>query len=232
MDMKMGLQPFGAGIWLERAPVRIVGTELTSTMSVLKLGDGGVLVYSPVELTPARRAAVEAIGEVRHLYAPNTFHHQWLGGWATAYPTARVHAPRALRSKRPELRIDRYHDSEPEPAFAGVVDEVHVDGCRLHETVLLVRPSATLLVADLVQNIGQPEGTWTKIYTKSMGFYDQVALSRFLRWTAFDDRKLARRSIDEILALNFERLVVGHGTPVFEGGREALRTAYTWLSKE
>jgi hypothetical protein len=62
-----------------------------------------------------------------------------------------------------------------------------------------------------------------------MGFYDQLALSRMLRWTAFSDRAAARRSLDQILGQSFDRIVVGHGSPVASGGREALAAAFGWL---
>ena len=62
-----------------------------------------------------------------------------------------------------------------------------------------------------------------------MGFYDRVALSRAIRWGAFPDRAAARRSVDELLARPFDRLIVGHGMPVTAGGRDALAAAYRWL---
>jgi hypothetical protein len=95
--------------------------------------------------------------------------------------------------------------------------------------VLFHRPSRTLIVADLVHNVGRPAHAWTRIYTRVMGFRDRVALSRLLRWTAFADRAAARRSLDAVLALPFERIVVGHGAPITGGAREALAAAYRWL---
>jgi hypothetical protein len=223
------MTPFVDGVWLDTSPVRIAGTKLTATMTALRLGDGTLLLHSPAPLTPERRAAVEALGRVTHLYAPNTFHHVSMGDWADAYPQARVHAPKGLEKKRRDLRIDRVHGSVSEPAFAGVIDEVAVEGFRLEETVLFYRPARTLVVADLVHNVGRPEDGWTKFYTRTMGFYDRVALSRVLRLTSFSDRAAARRSIDELLALPFERLVVGHGSPVTEQARDALSAAYRWM---
>jgi hypothetical protein len=224
------LTPFADGVWISTEPVSFLGLRLTSTMTALRLGDGSLLVYSPVAMTPARRAAVEALGSVAHLYAPNTFHHRWIGDWAAAFPAARVHAPRDLRRKRRDLRIDRVHGAdEPEPAFAGVVDELSIDGFRLQETVLWHAPSRTLVVADLVHNIGQPAHRWTRMYSRMMGFHDRVALSRVIRWSAFADRAAARRSVDRLLARPFDRLIVGHGAPVTTGGRDALAAAYSWL---
>jgi len=223
------LVAFADGVWLCPAPARFLGLRLTSTMVVLRLSDGALLVYSPVALTPERRAAVEALGRVAHLYAPNLFHRSWLGEWIAAFPSARVHAPRALRKKRPDLRVDRCHGDAPEPAFAGVLDEIVVEGCRLEEAALYYRPAQTALVADLVHNVGRPAHAWTALYTRMNGFYDRVALSRVIRWTAFTDRKAARRCIDDLLARPFERLVVGHGSPLATGGHDALAAAYAWL---
>src|SRR4029434_6688512 len=100
------LTPFAEGVWVDSAPVRILGMPLTATMTVLRLSDGSLLVHSPVALTPERRAAIEALGPVAHLYAPNLYHHLEIGAWASAFPTARLHAPAGLRRKRPDLRID------------------------------------------------------------------------------------------------------------------------------
>jgi hypothetical protein len=223
------LTPFAEGVWVDTAPVRILRMRLTATMTVLRLSDGSLLLHSPLALTPPRRSAVEALGPVTHLYAPNLSHHLRIGEWAAAFPAARLHAPSSLAEKRRDLRIDRAHDAAPEPAFAGVVEELRIDGFRLEESVLFYRPARTLVVADLVHNVGRPQDRWTKLYTRTMGFYDRVALSRMIRWAGFSDRAAARRSIDEVLARPFERLIVGHGAPLAAGGREALAAAYSWL---
>lgn len=223
------LVSFADGVWLCAAPVSFIGLRLTATMVVLRLSNGSLLVYSPALLTRERRAEVEALGRVAHLYAPNLHHHLHLGDWTSAFPSARVHAPRGLKKKRPELRVDRVHGDTPEPAFAGVIDEIPIDGFRLQETALFYRPAQTLVVADLVHNIGRPTHRWTATYARVMGFYDRVALSRAIRWSAFADRKAARRSIDDVLGRGFDRLVVGHGAPLMTGGRDAVAATYDWL---
>jgi hypothetical protein len=229
MSVDRLLTPFADGIWLATDPVRPVGMRITATMAVIRMSNESLLLYSPVAMTPQRRAAVEALGRVAHLYAPNIYHHRWVGDWAAAFPSARLHAPVGLTKKRRDLRIDRIHGAAPEPAFAGIIDELQIDGCRLQESVILYRPARTLVVADLVHNVGQPQHWWTKVYTRLMGFYGRVALSRILRWLAFSDRAAARRSIDELLARPFDRLIVGHGEPLTADARVTLAAAYAWL---
>ncbi len=216
---------------------------LSSTMTVLRLPGGGLVLHSPVAATAARRAAVDALGPVAHLYAPNLFHHRWIGEWAAAYPAARLHAPPGLARKRPQLRVDRVVAAGPhaggappslepvsaEPAFAGVLEEIPIEGFRLREIALIHRPSSTLVVADLLHNVGRPAHPWAALYTRVMGFYDRPALSRVIRWTGFDDRGAARRCLRDLVARPFDRLVVGHGAPLPHGGRAALAAAYQWL---
>lgn len=54
------------------------------------------------------------------------------------------------------------------------------------------------------------------------------AFSRVLRPT-YTDRKAARRSMDAILARDFDRIILAHGAVIDSGGQDALRGAYAWL---
>jgi Domain of unknown function (DUF4336) len=123
--------PFAEGVWLEIGPARILGMRLTTTMTVIRLRDGSLLLHSPLALTAERRAAVEALGPVTHLYAPSRWHEAHIGEWTIAYPSARLHAPAGLVKERRDLRIDRVLGSVSEPAFVGVLDEFRIEGFRL-----------------------------------------------------------------------------------------------------
>jgi hypothetical protein len=50
-----------------------------------------------------------------------------------------------------------------------------------------------------------------------------------IRWTGFPDKSAARRSLDAVLALPFDRMIVGHGKPLESGAKAALAAAYSWL---
>ena len=225
----MPLSTIAEGVWTDTTPVRIVGTELSATMTLLRLPGGDLVLHSPIPLTDERRREVEALGTVRHLMAPNLFHHSWFAEWAAAFPAAELHVPARLPKKRPELTATRLKALESETTLTDSVELVPIEGCRLGETALFYRPARVLVVADLVHNVGRPEGAWTRFYTKTMGFYDTVALSRMLRWTAFSDKAAARRSVDRLLELDFDALIVGHGSPVRARAKDALSNALSWL---
>lgn len=220
------LRDLGDGVWLDRAPVSFLGLRLTAETTILRLSDETLLVHAPGPLTEDRLGAVRALGAITHIYVPNLFHHMYAQQWADAIPDAVVHAPQEIATKQPNLRVDVRNNSAPIDAH---LDEIAIDGCRLGESVLLHRPSRTLVVTDLISNIGRPDHAWTRAYTKFGKFYDRVALSRLLQWTSFSDRHVARRCVDRLLAEDFSRITVGHGDPVLADAREQLRDAYDFL---
>ena len=232
MELFGVLEPVTENIWVRRDAIQILSMPLTATMTVVRQESGRLLIYSPVACTSEVRAAVEALGPVTDLYAPNTFHHKYMGDWIQAYPQARVHAPSGLATKRPDLRIDRHHDQDGDVAIETSFDEVQIAGFLLEETALFHRKSGSLLVADLVHNIGRPPQWWTRFYAGLMGFYGQVAISRMIRWTAFHDKAAARRSLDRLLALPIQRIIVGHGAVVTAQPVERLADAYRWLKAD
>jgi len=62
---------------------------------VVRLPTGELWGWSPIALSEALRAAVDARGPVGHLISPNKLHHLYLGQWARAYPAARLWGPAA-----------------------------------------------------------------------------------------------------------------------------------------
>ncbi len=70
------LQELSDNVWLVDGPVTdVVGFRYPTRMAVIRLADGGLFVWSPVALSEPLRAAVDALGEVHHLIAPNASHH-------------------------------------------------------------------------------------------------------------------------------------------------------------
>lgn len=153
------LQPFGEEIWLADGSIAMVaGFRYPTRMAVIRLADGGLFVWSPIRLSDDLRAAVDALGEVRHLIAPNSMHHLFVAEWLRAYPAARLHATLGLRQKRDDLDFDSDLEDAPAPAWAGEIDQVLVRGNRITtEVVFFHRRSGTTIFTDLIQHFGP---TW------------------------------------------------------------------------
>lgn len=225
---------FGSELWLFDGPAvtGAAGFRFPTRMAVIRLpGQGGLWVWSPVALTEDIRRAVDALGPVRHLVAPNTLHHTFLAQWAAGYPEARVHAAPGLTQQVAATAIHATLDDEPDPAWAGVLDQVIVRGNRITtEAVFYHRESAAVLVTDLVQQI--PQG-WYRGWRAVVARLDLMtgsapSVPRKFRM-ATTDRSAAREGVRRILEWPADRLVMAHGAPLPSGGQEALRQAFTWL---
>jgi len=197
-------------------------------MTVVQLGDGQLLIHSPVAMVPGLKAEVDALGSVRHIVAPNIYHHLYAGDWKASYPDAFLHGARGLAKRRKDLVIDRELGSETPPDWLEYLDTALLEGTMLNETVFLHRPSRSLIVADLIENFETSPHWPTRAYLKLAGIHGKPGLSRPLR-TVFRDKMRARRALDRILSWDFDRIVLPHGNVLESGGNEALRQAYAWL---
>lgn len=228
------MTPLGSEAWLFDGPsvTGAAGFEFPTRMAVIRLpGHGGLWVWSPVALTEDVRRAVDALGPVRHLIAPNSLHHTFLADWAAAYPDAEVHGAPGLTDEVAATAIHSTLGDEPDLAWAGVLDQVIVRGNRITtEVVFYHRESATVLVTDLVQQI--PQG-WYRGWRAIVARLDLMtaptpSVPRKFR-LATTDRSKARDDVSRILEWPADRLVMAHGAPITSGGKEALQQAFAWL---
>jgi hypothetical protein len=221
------LRDHGNGLWSISQPHTMLGLHLGTRMSVVRRDDGGLWIHSPVRLTPSLRQTVEKLGEVRHVVCPNVYHHLYAADWAAAYPRAVVHAPARLRKKRPDLRIDAALDDQAQP-FGDALRAIHIDGCTLDETVFVHGPSRTLITSDLTENFSEHAHLPTRLYLRASGVYGRVGWSRLLRWV-YRDHAAARRSLDKLLACDFDAVVLAHGDLIAKDGRAAVQQTFEFL---
>ena len=198
---------------------------------VIRLGDGGTLVHAPGPLTAAARAAIEALGPVRALIAPNLLHHMFLAECARAFPQARVFGAPGLREKL--RRSARRRGAGREAAAALGARARSAAACAatpsLNEVVFLHRASRTLVCLDLCFNVRRSSSLFTRLFMRANGAWGRFGPSRLFRYTILRDARAVRASVDRILAWDFERVCVAHGDVLESGGREALRESFAWL---
>jgi hypothetical protein len=225
------LQPFAEEIWLADGPeVVVAGFRYPTRMAVVRLPGARLFLWSPVALSQELRAAVEALGEVRYLVAPNSLHHLFIAEWQRACPGAKLHAPSALR-RRKDLRIDADLGDAPDPEWAGELDQVQMRGNLITaETVFFHRASRTVLFADLIQHFDRGAfGGWRALVARlDLMTGPEPRVPRKFR-LAFVDRRSARASLRRILAWPAERVVMAHGKPIEADGGAFIERAFRWL---
>ncbi len=118
---------------------------------------------------------------------------------------------------------------EPEPGWAGTIDQVLVSGFPLaNEVVFFHRPSTTLIATDLAFNVGSSSPPLTRLAFRLGRAYGRLSPT-LLERLFVRDRSAFRRSLESILEWPFERVVVAHGQVSETGGREELTRGYSWV---
>jgi len=223
------LRELAPDLWVAERPQRFLGLEVGARMTVIRLRDGSLLLHSPLRLDSELRGELDARGPVRFAVAPNRLHHLYAGEVVRAYPDVRLWVGPGVERKRPDLQIAGVLDDEAPPEWRGEVDQVFFRGRPYeNEVVFLHRASRTLLLCDLAFNFG-PQVPWaTRLVARVLGSYRHFGPSRFDP-LLIRDRVASRRSLEQILAWDFDRVVLAHGDVFETGGRAALRDGYAWL---
>lgn len=221
------MSPTGLPVF-ELAQVLPLGLRFPARMTVLPLGGGQLALVSPVPIDEAAATALARLGEVRFLIAPNLLHHLYLPAASQRYPRARVLAPAALARKRPELRIDGTLDAPLPAELAAAVDVIELAGAPdIGEYAFYHRASRTLVLTDLVFNLVAPEGWLAHLMLFLGGCHRRLAASRFWRLKV-KDRAAFGASVQSLLELPFQTLVMAHGEIVREQARKRLASALRW----
>ena len=225
-------QPFGEDIWIADGPTTaVVGFRYPTRMAIIRLPGNALFIWSPVALSDELRAAVDALGDVRFLIAPNSLHHLFLGEWRSAYPTAKLYAPPGLRGRRKDLQFDGDLGDIPAPEWSEHIDQVVMAGNLITtEVVFFHRKSRTTIFTDLIQHFDASAFSgWRAIVARlDLMVGPEAAVPRKFR-NAFVDRRTARAAIQRILAWPTHGVLMAHATPIDSDGQAFLRRAFQWL---
>ena len=202
----MPLTQLASQLWTVQYPLRFGGLQLGTRTLLVRLSDGGLLVHSPGPLDPALRAAVEDLGPVRAILAPNRMHHLWVAEHHRAFPTARVYGAPGVAEKQPSLRFHELLSDQAPAAWVGELDQHLVQGIpRLDEVAFFHRSSRTLLLTDLVFNMHHSESWITRLFMRVNGAYGRFGPTRLMR-SLVRDRAALRASIEHLLKWDFDRV--------------------------
>ncbi len=227
-------KPFADGVWLVDGPeIRMdygpLKLPFPTRMVIVRLADGGLWVHSPIAPDEALFAAVDALGPVRHLVAPNSIHYWFMADWLARYPAATSHAVADLRqsAKRP-FRIDHALEMDGATAWPGEIEWLLVPGTAVSEAVFFVPASGVLVLADLIENF-EPQRVkkgWLRWAMRAFGA--DGSLPYDVRLTFLPKMKLVRRQVGRMLQWPVERITMAHGGPYTENARAELLRAFSW----
>jgi len=212
--------PHGKLTQLEENLLTVVGElpmpigEFPRRMTVARLRDGRLVIFSAIALDEAEMTQLERFGTPSFLIVPGDIHRMDAKIWKDRYPSLIVIAPPGAREKVQEVvRVD---DTRADFGDASVRFHT-VPGTDDHEAALVIESASgtTLVLNDLIWNVHGTPGFGGFIY-RLLGFTKpDPQIPSIIKLRAIKDKPALRQQLESWSELrDLKRIIVSHGEVV------------------
>ena len=232
------LKPFAENLWIVDGPeigMHYLGMTLPfpTRMTIVRLPSGDLWIHSPIHWNDALGGAIDELGPVCHLVAPNTLHYWYLPDWQARYPKARTYgAPDLPKSARRPITIDETLSEVAPLAWMEQFAQCLVPGSLLTEVDFFHFPSRTLILTDLIENfepnrVRNPLLRWVM---KVFGAADPDGKAPLdMQWSFRPYRRDVRAAVERMIEWMPEKIVIAHGRCYESEGVRELQRAFRWV---
>jgi hypothetical protein len=180
-------------------------------MTVVRLHDSRLVVYSAIALDENEMREVEAFGKLAFLIVPGDLHRMDAKIWKDRYPEMTVVAPAGIRQRVEKVvPVDQTTADFGDPA----VRFVTVPGTNEHEAALVVETSSgrTLVVNDLIWNLDDRPGFGGWVLG-ALGFTgSEPRIPPIVELKAVKNKDALRAQLEAWARIeNLNRIIVSHG---------------------
>lgn len=208
-----------ANLWQVRGSLPF---PLPRNMTIYRLADGSLLLYSVVAMDDAGMAALEALGRPAVMVVPHPFHVMDAGFYKRRYPGLKVVAPEGARAQLAGVGVTA--DATPEEALPPLaITPRLVPGFRFAESVLELDTEGgkALVVTDLLVS-----GAGKGLMMKLLGPPGGTGVARIVRFRQVTDKAAVRAFLRELADIKDLRLVLlSHGRPITGDCQATLKQA-------
>ena len=229
MDKLMEYVP--GQIWILEYPVRFAGMDLFGRTTIIRLQGGELMVHDPCVVADDVKSQIDALGKVKYIVVPGTYHHLYVADFQAVYPDAETFLCPGLEAKRPDLEFDWLLGNKADKRWADELEQVLIQGTRhITEVAFFHKSSSTLILVDLLENMGDDyqhkaplllQFYWKFIFR--MWNNPKAAPEYQLGW---GNKKTVKAGLEKILSWNAKRLILSHGENIEGDVNPILRKAW------
>ncbi|MEO7112610.1 MAG: hypothetical protein ABI183_19345 [Polyangiaceae bacterium] len=185
--------------------------EVNRRMTVARLGDGRLVIYSAIALDEAEMRALESFGTPTYLIVPSDIHRLDAKTWKDRYPAIQVIAPAGAQKKVEELLpVDAVTVDFGDPS----VIYFTVAGTAQREAALLVKTESgiTLVLNDLIFDLANRPGISGWLF-KTIGMTgDEPHIPAFVKMREVKDEDALRAELERFSRMpELNRVIISHG---------------------
>ncbi len=217
------LRHIDEGILTVTGNVHMPLTDLQRRMTVVRLHDRRLVVYSAIALAEPAMAQLESLGVPSFLVVPGAHHRLDAKPWKERYPSMVVIAPPSARAAVEQVvAVDATNADFGDPR----VLLVPVSGTNGHELALVVRRASgtTIVVSELIGNMTDGDG-FKGWLLRRMGYAgDEPRIPTWAKMKVIENADALR---DQLIAWasfdSLRRVIVSHGEIIDQNPTSKLR---------
>jgi hypothetical protein len=204
-------------IWILEYPVRFAGMDIFGRTTIIRLENGDLIVHDPCKIDDSTKEEIDELGKVKYIIAPGSYHYLFVTDFQKKYPDAETFLCPGLERKRPEIKFDWILGNKPDHRWEDAIEQVLVQGTKIiWEVAFYHKPSKTLILVDLLENIG-----WKAILR--MWNNPKPAPEYQMGW---GNKAIVKIALEKILSWDARRVIIAHGVNIEEQVNETLAKAW------
>ena len=230
------LREIDKNIWVAEQPLKYLGLDVGTRMTLICLVTGEIIVISPVQVDSDTINQLNAIGDVSYIIAPNLYHYLFVSNFKAIYPKAKLWVAPGLESKKSDLPIDKVISIDENSIF-NEVKYLLFDGFKvfdlkgsslLNECVFFHQKSRTLVLTDTAFYFDESFSLTTQLAARLIGSYKKLSPSSLEKF-ATQEKEKVKQSVQKVLAWDFERVIMAHGSIIENDAKRKFREGYEWF---
>jgi hypothetical protein len=217
------LTPVGDNLLTVVGELPMPAGDFPRRMTVVRLRDERLVVFSAIALDDSEMQALEAWGKPSYLVIPNERHRKDAAIWKQRYPGLIVVAPVGARDKAAEVVPVDATDvdfGDPDVRF------VTVPGTEHREAALVVTTSSgtTLVLNELIWNVDDRPGFGGWLFRVAGFTGDEPKIPALVAAKSIKDKPALKSQLEQWASLDgLQRIIVSHGDIVTKNPAGVLR---------
>ena len=220
-------------IYIDEIPLRFLGMQLGTRMTVIRMKNNILFLHSPTILTPDLKKQLDEFGEVSIIVCPNKLHHLYINSYVDNYPNAKIYAAPGLEKKRKDIQFNGTLLDEPNEEWHEEIDQMVFRGCFfMKEIFFFHKETKTLIATDFIQSIHPYHNLFERLMGRIGGIYNNPSPPRDLRLMMRLDRQTTKQSVERVKQWNFDKIIIAHGQLITRDAKIVFNKAFNWISTQ
>ena len=235
-EPQLTISPQAEDIWTVEGPevqYRLAGAAIPcpTRMTVVRLNSGTLWLHSPVAHSAKLQQAIDVLGPISAIIAPNSYHYLQVDAWASANADAAVFASADVAHK--VVANSTVLGSKLVADWSADLDHISIELGKFSEAVFFHRASQSLVVTDLMQTFeaSRVRSLFVRLLLQLGGATGPNAKPSIeIRLAARKHRDELRVGVKQMIAWNPKRVILSHGACIQNNPIDAIESAFRWLN--